>query len=214
VELIPSAVDPSRGLRDAGEARRATRGALEAAGDSVVVLALASLVRRKGIDVLLDALARIADPGVVAWIAGDGPDRAGLEAQASRLGLSSRVRFLGRREDSADLLAGCDLLALPSRREGLGVSALEAMAARRPVVASRVGGLADAVVDGRTGLLVAPDDPEALRLAIARLASDGDLRRRLGEAGPSRLAEGFLAPQMVLAYEKLYRSVLEERKKA
>jgi glycosyltransferase involved in cell wall biosynthesis len=214
VELIPSAVDPSRGPREAGDARRATRRALEAADGSVVVLALASLVRRKGIDVLLEALARIAEPGVVAWIAGDGPERAELEAQAERLGLGSRVRFLGRREDAAELLAGCDLLALPSRREGLGVSALEAMAARRPVVASRVGGLADAVVEGRTGLLVAPGDPEALRLAIARLAEDADLRRRLGEGGPSRLVEGFLAPQMVLAYEKLYRSVLEERKRS
>jgi glycosyltransferase involved in cell wall biosynthesis len=213
VELIPSAVDSSLGREDSGETRRATRRALEAGESAVVVLALASLVRRKGIDVLLEALARIADPGVVAWIAGDGPERAGLEAQAERLGLHPRVRFLGRREDGADLLAGCDVLALPSRREGLGVSVLEAMSARRPVVASRVGGLAEAVVDGRTGLLVPPEDAEALRLAIARLASDGDLRRRLGEAGPSRLAEGFLAPQMVLAYEKLYRSVLEERRR-
>ena len=212
VELVPSAVDPSGARDDSGAARRAARLALEAADGAVVVLALASLVRRKGIDVLLDALARLGDPGVVAWIAGDGPERAALEAQAERLGLAARVRFLGRREDAADLLAGCDLLALPSRREGLGVSALEAMRARRPVVASRVGGLADAVVDGRTGLLVEPEDPEALRVAIARLASDRDLRRRLGEAGPGRLAEGFLAPQMVLAYEKLYRSVLEERR--
>jgi glycosyltransferase involved in cell wall biosynthesis len=88
------------------------------------------------------------------------------------------------------------------------------MAARRPVVASRVGGLADAVVDGRTGLLVEPDDPEALARAIALLASDADRRRGLGEAGPGRLAEGFLASQMVAAYEKLYRSVLEERREA
>jgi glycosyltransferase involved in cell wall biosynthesis len=214
VELIPSAVDPSHANGDSAAARRATRGALEAGEDAVVVLALASLVRRKGMDVLLDALARIEAPGVVAWIAGDGPERAALESQAERLGLAPRVRFLGRREDAPELLAGCDLLALPSRREGLGVSALEAMAARRPVVASRVGGLADAVVDGRTGLLVEPEDPEALRRSIARLASDRDLRRRLGEAGPGRLAEGFLASQMVEAYEKLYRSVLQERRRA
>lgn len=86
------------------------------------------------------------------------------------------------------------------------------MAARRPVVASRVGGLADAVVDGRTGLLVEPEDPEGLARAIARLVADADLRRRLGEAGPGRVAEGFLASQMVAAYEKLYRIVLEERR--
>jgi glycosyltransferase involved in cell wall biosynthesis len=178
-----------------------------------VLLVLASLIRRKGIDVLLDALASERNPGIVLWIAGEGPERAALEAQAERLGLAARARFLGRREDAADLLAACDVYVLPSRREGLGVSALEAMAARRPVIATRVGGLADAVADERTGILVPPEDAAELARAIARVAADPALRLRLGEAGPARLGEGFLASQMVGAYEKLYRTVLEERRR-
>jgi glycosyltransferase involved in cell wall biosynthesis len=211
VSTIPSSVDPA--ALAPSVPRDATRRALEVPDGAVVFLVLASLIRRKGLDVLLDALAAESHPGRVLWIAGEGPEREALEAQAEKLGLASRVRFLGRREDAADLLAACDVYVLPSRREGLGVSALEAMAARRPIVATRVGGLADAVADERTGLLVAPEDAAELARALARVAADPALRRRLGEAGPARLAEGFLASQMVDAYEKLYRSVLEERRR-
>ncbi|HZO08743.1 MAG TPA: glycosyltransferase family 4 protein [Myxococcota bacterium] len=213
ISTIPSSVDPAALAPRA--AREATRRALEAEEGTVVLLVLASLVRRKGLDVLLDALASLPPrPDFHLWIAGAGPERTALEAQSERLGLSARVRFLGSRDDAPDLLAACDVYVLPSRREGLGVSALEAMAARRPVVASRVGGLGDAVVDQRTGLLVPPEDTAELARALARLLADPALRRRLGEAGPARLAEGFLASQMVAAYEKLYRSVLEERRKS
>jgi glycosyltransferase involved in cell wall biosynthesis len=121
------------------------------------------------------------------------------------------VRFLGRREDPGDLLAACDALVLPARREGLGVSALEAMAASRPVIASRVGGLAEAVVHERTGLLVEPGDVDALAEAIERLAADRGLALRLGAAGPARVAEGFLPEQMVSAYEKVYADVLASK---
>jgi glycosyltransferase involved in cell wall biosynthesis len=210
VRVIPSAVDASalapRRERDA--VRRA-----EGLSDGVVcALALAALVPRKGLDVLLDALAEPALRGapLVLWIAGDGPERAGLEARAASLGVAQRVRFLGQRNDKADLLGACDLLVLASRREGLGVAALEAMACARPVVASRVGGLADAIVDGTTGLLVPPADPVALAAALARLASDAGLRARLGAAGPARIAERFAASQMCDAYARLYRELLAE----
>ena len=212
IAIVPSAVDP-RAAEGTGSSRLELRAALEAAEGSVVLLALASLVRRKGLDVLLAALAKIPEPSVILWIAGDGPERAALEMQAERLGLSARVRFLGRREDAAGLLAASDVLVLPSRREGLGVAALEAMAAQKPVVATRVGGLAEAVVDGRTGLLVEPEDADGLAAAIARLVREPETRAKLGAAGPARLSEGFLAGQMVDAYEKLYREVLAERRR-
>ncbi len=234
--VVPSAIDPARVVVARG--RDAVRAELGASAAQFVLLALASLVPRKGIDVLLDALGQLGPGGqvgardrsaaherlgaqnepvarsavgaqrvdVVAWIAGDGPERAQLEAHAQRLGV--RVAFLGRREDPGDLLAGCDALVLPARREGLGVSALEAMAASRPVIASRVGGLAEAVVHERTGLLVPPDDAGALAEAIQRLASDRDLAHRLGAAGPARVAEGFLPEQMVSAYTEIYAGVL------
>ena len=171
-----------------------------------MLLVMAALVRRKGIDVLLDALARLSCPPALL-VAGEGEERPALEARASALGLAG-VRFLGQRADKGDLLAACDVLVLPSRQEGLGVAALEAMAAGRAVVASDVGGLGQAVVEGVTGLLVPPGDAAALAEAVARLARDPALRASLGAAGPARVEQGFRAECMVASYEALYREVL------
>lgn len=204
ISTIPSTVEPHR---DDPAARQRVRRSLESGDSTIVLLVLASLVRRKGIDVLLDALARVSGVDLVAWIAGDGPERAALESQAERLGLTPRVRFLGRREDPGALLSACDLFVLPSRKEGLGVAALQAMAAGRPVIASKVGGLGDAVV----GLKVEPEDAEGLARAIERMCRDPKLREELGAAGRERVRERFHPSQMVAAYEKLYREVLAER---
>jgi len=206
LSTIASAVDPAA-LRD-GRPVAEVRAELGLAGSDRVVLALASLVRRKGLDLLLEAFARLDVPDAVLLVGGEGPERGPLEARAAALGLGPRARFLGRREDKAALLAACDVFCLPSRLEGLGVAALEAMAAGRPVVASRVGGLGEAVVDGRTGILVPPGDIGALAAALARLLDDRALRESLGSAGPGRIAEGFRADQMVSAYERLYRRIL------
>ena len=99
---------------------------------------------------------------------------------------------------------------LPSRREGLGVAALEAMAAKRPVVASRVGGLADIVADDECGLLVPPGDAATLAHTLDRLLEDPALRARLGAAGPKRVCERHLPEQMTDAYAALYHEVLGE----
>jgi len=208
ISLIPSAVDPAtlRPARERGDLRRE----LGVANGAFCLLALARLTRRKGIDLLLDALARLEAPPLLL-VAGDGDERAALEAQRDRAGLRERVRFLGRREDKACLLSACDAFVMPSRQEGLGVAALEALACGRPVVASRVGGLAESVRDGENGLLVTPDDSLALARAIERLQQDPELRARLGAAGPKRVAEGHLAEQMCDAYEALYRRVLGTR---
>jgi glycosyltransferase involved in cell wall biosynthesis len=202
-EIIRSAVDPA--ALESGLGRERARADLGGRGDEPMLLCVARLHRRKGVDVLLHAL-----PEVEArlWIAGDGPERAALESLAAELGVSERVCFLGTRDDTADLLAACDVFVLPSRLEGLGVATLEAMAASRPVVASDVGGIADAVVAGRTGLLVPPEDAHALADALRRVLGDAELRLMLGRAGPGRVAEGFLASQMVEAYEALYRALL------
>ncbi len=204
---IPSSVDPAQ-LRPR-RTRAEVRAELGLGADDFVVLTLAALVARKGVDLLLEACARTGQPCTLL-VAGEGPERARLEAQAQALGASERTRFLGAREDKAELLEACDVFALASRAEGLGVAALEAMARARPVLATRVGGLAEAVVDGRTGLLVAPGDVAALARALRSLQDDPALRARLGAAGPRRLQEGFAAEQMVAAYERLYREVLAE----
>lgn len=206
IQVIPSAVAPDR--RHGQRGRVAVRGSLEVGEDTPCILIAAALVRRKGVDVLLEALARLRDvePAVQLWIAGDGPERDALARRASELGVADRTRFLGRRDDVPDLLAACDVFALPSRQEGLGVAALEAMVAGRALVASRVGGLADAVEDA--GLLVPPDDAAALATALARLLSDAGLRARLGAAGQRRVEKRHRAETQVDAYERLYAELL------
>ncbi|MGH0030076.1 MAG: glycosyltransferase family 4 protein [Myxococcota bacterium] len=206
VSVVPSAVDPAS-LRSR-RPRAEIRAELGAQGGECCVLVLARLTRRKGVDLLLDAVARQQQP-VALWIAGDGPERPALEERCARLGLAS-VRFLGRRDDKGDLLLACDVFAMPSRAEGLGVAALEAMACERPVVASDVGGLSE-LVDDTTGLRVAAEDVDGLRDALDRLAGDTALRHRLGAAGPARVARGHLPEQMADAYEAIYRDVLAGR---
>ena len=206
--LIWSSIDPGS-LRPT-RPRRAVRAELGAGEEQTVLLAAGALVSRKGIDVLLQALPCLPGPPPVVWLAGEGEQRPALEAQARALGVDGRVLFLGRRADVPDLLAACDVLVMPSRAEGLGISALEALAAGRPVVASRVGGLAEVVQDDVTGRLVSPADPAALAGALGELLGSAELRGRLGAAGPARVAQGFLAEQMVDAYEALYREVLAE----
>lgn len=207
VEVIVDAVDPQT-LRPV-HPRAEVRTRLGAGDEHCVLIAVAALVRRKGLDVLLEAIAGLgaARMCVLLWIVGEGGERAALEESARRLGVASQLSFLGRRADVADLLHAADIAVLPSRQEGMGVAALEAMAAGRAVVASDVGGLGYAVVHERTGLLVPPENASALASALARLIRDPELRQRLGTEGPRRIAEGFLPEQMTDAYEKLYLSV-------
>ena len=205
--LVWSTVDPE--TLTPARSREAVRAVLGVEADEVLLLAAGALVPRKGLDVLLEALARLP-ANVRLCIAGEGPEREALEARAVAIGVEGRVTWLGRREDLPDLLAASDLFVMPSRAEGLGIAALEAMTAGRAVVASRVGGLGELVVDGETGRLVPPEDPEALAGALGELCADSQLRERYGGAGPARVAEGFLPHHMVDAYEELYREVLAE----
>ena len=129
------------------------------------LLSLGALVQHKGHADLLDALAILPGP-VRLEIAGDGPERGPLEAQAHRLGLGERLRFLGDVAEGRDAFARADLFVQPSRSEGLGTAVLDAFAAGLPVVASRVGGLPELVQPGRTGWLAAPRNPASLAAAI------------------------------------------------
>jgi glycosyltransferase involved in cell wall biosynthesis len=172
-----------------------------------VVLALARLHRRKGIDHLLEAAARL--PVADFLIAGDGPERPALEEQAARLGLGGRVRFLGTRTDVAELLRSSSIFVLPSLAEGLPVSVIEAMAAGRAVVATDIPGTNEIVVDGETGLLVPPRDPLALAGALGRLLGDTALRGEMGRAGRRRVDRHFSAGAMVRRIEALYEEVLD-----
>jgi glycosyltransferase involved in cell wall biosynthesis len=181
---------------------RALREAIGGRDGRPVVLVVARLDVQKGHRHLLAAARAL--PDAVFVLAGDGPERSRLEALASDLRLGDRVRFLGERNDVPALLAACDVFVLPSLYEGLPISVLEAMAARRPVVATAIGGTDEAVVNGQTGLLVPPADPTSLAAAIGRVLRDAELRSRLGDAGRARVAERFSANDMVRRVMDVY----------
>jgi glycosyltransferase involved in cell wall biosynthesis len=134
-----------------------------------------------------------------------------MEGHASGLGLDGNVDFLGYRADAASILGAVDVVALPSRSEGLPVALLEALAMRRPVVASRVGGVPDLIRHGDSGLLVKPDDPEAVAREIVRLLTDPDLAARLGNSGHDHVAVNHAPERAARRMASVYRSVLSER---
>jgi len=150
-------------------------------------------------------------PAMELWLVGDGSLRPEVERQVQEAGLQERVRFLGLRKDVPKLLAQADMLLLPSDWEGVPLVVLEAMAAGKPVVATRVGGIPELVEDGLTGILVPPQDPQALAAAIVRLVQDAELRRKMGEAGRRRALEQFDIRKTARQYEKLYLKLWEER---
>jgi glycosyltransferase involved in cell wall biosynthesis len=157
---------------------------------------------------LVRALAELPRGAYEAVIVGGGPDRPALESEVRRLGLDSVVDLAGARTDVAELLAASDLFVLSSRSEGLPLSVLEAMAAGLPVVASSVGGIPELVLEGETGFLVPPGDPQRLAGAIERLLDDPPLRRRLGAAGRTRVQERFNLASSRQAHLDLYASLL------
>ena len=181
-------------------------GALPEATGRPVVLTLARLDAQKGLEYLVGAAALV--PDTLFLIAGDGGERGRLEVLARENGLAERVRFLGYRDDARQLLAACHIYVLPSLFEGLPVSVLEAMAAGKPVVATAIPGTDEAVLHGRTGLLVPPADPQALAGAIRDVLSDPTLARRLGEAGRERVRRHFSAGRMVERVMGVYEELL------
>jgi len=192
--VIHCGIDPAifrpdvRGAPSAspGELRLACVGTLHEVKGQAVLLEACELLLASGIDVRCD-------------LVGDGPDRARLERQARRLGLGDRIRFRGActREQVAACLREIDVAVVPSvptrdgRREGIPVALMEAAASGRPVVASRLSGIPEAIEDGVDGILVAPGDPVALAVALARLAEDPKLRQRLGAAARERMLRDF-----------------------
>ncbi len=211
--VVPPGVDVSRFRPPSGAGERdATRRRLGLPTGAPLVLGVSRLVPRKGFDVLIDATARLApgatpgagengsDAGVHLALAGAGRDRARLGRRAAGAGLGDRFHLLGRVSD-ADLPAlygATDVFAMVCRErwggleaEGFGIVFLEAAACGTPSVAGRSGGAEDAVVDGETGVVVAPRDTGAVTAALDALLSDSELRRRLGKAARARVEAEF-----------------------
>lgn len=181
------------------------------ANDSAVVAMLAVLEERKGHRFLLDAARVLKDRGrkIQYVFAGDGSHKTQLQSLVQTLGLREEVSFVGFVKDVPRFLSSIDVLVLPSLYEGLGVAALEGMAAGKPVVATRVGGLAESIVDGETGFLVPPKNAVALADAIERLVADSALARAMGRKGAARVLSHFTIEQMATQNEAYYYALLD-----
>lgn len=175
-----------------------------------VIGSIARLNPEKDQTTLLRAFAQLCPqyPTSQLLIAGEGPERPRLEALAETIGIRGRVRFLGHVSDVADLHAQLDIFVQPSHAEGLPVAVLEALASCLPVIAMRVGGNDEAVVDGRGGLLVPPGNPSTLAAAIVRLVNDPAEARRMGEFGRAHVQRLFSAEAAVSATDALFRRLL------
>jgi glycosyltransferase involved in cell wall biosynthesis len=204
IRLIHSGIDP-RPFEAAANARQVYP-------ERFVVGMAAVLEERKGHRFLLEAARRLKAQGcqIQYCFAGEGSLRRSLGEMAMQLGLKNEVQFLGFVSDIPAFLTQVDIFVLPSLFEGLGVSVLEAMAAGKAVIASRVGGLAEVVVDGVTGFLVTPGDADGLANAIAKLAGDRSLSREMGQKGRARLKEHFTLAQMATKNEAYYYGLLEK----
>ena len=208
LRVIPNGIDLAR--LNQGEAR-GLRASLGLGTGSVLVVSAGALVRLKGFDVLLRAVKAACDGGTDAHlaIAGEGPERGALEALTAELGLERQTHFLGQRPRLGAIIRdAADIVAVASRTESFGLVAAEAGAMGRPTVATRVGGTAEVIDDGKTGLLVPPEDHLALGKAIEKLAANPELRRGLGEAARARVSERFTSERMARSFEDVYEELL------
>ncbi len=183
---------PLRAFRPASEPEVfELRGDLKLAGFTPILGSVGRLEPRKGYADLLCAIPEIRrhHPRLGVLIAGDGEDQAELAALAEELGIADCVRLPGYRHDVAALLTLMDVFVVPSHSEGLSLSMLEALAVGRPVVATRVGGLGEALCHEKTALLVPPADPAAIAASALRLLADPALARSLAEAGRALVHE-------------------------
>lgn len=174
------------------------------------VLVLGSLSREKDPLAALDTVAQVAEAASVeVRFVGDGPLRHDLESRASELGITPLVELVGSVEDVAGQLGWADVLLLTSRTEGLPAATLEAAAAGRPVVAFDVGGVAETMIDGESGILVDPGDTAAAAAALLRFGNDPGLRRAAGEAGRRLVRRHFTIEAALDRYDEALRSLLE-----
>jgi glycosyltransferase involved in cell wall biosynthesis len=208
---VPSGV-PTERVRATALPRAVARARLGVPPETYLVVGLGRLVPVKGFDLLVEALPRLVAgvPSARLLLVGDGPERALLDRRAVALGVADRVRVTGVIPDAAAYLAAADVVAAPSRNEGMGRTLVEAMALGVPVVGAAVGGIPAVIVDGACGRLVPPEDPAALAQALVELGRDEPLRRKLGATAIGR-AEAFSTAVAEAKMRAVYEALVQEK---
>ena len=213
LSVIPYGVDTGRFRPDAESANQ-VRARLGVPPDAALLASAGRLVRKKGFEYLIDAVATM--PSAIAAIAGDGSLRAALEARAAASGVSERVRFLGDRaqDDVAALFAAADVIVVPSVRDeagnvdGLPNVVLEGLASGTPLVTTSAGGIGAVVEHERTGLIVPERDAGAIATAASRFISDSAFAERIGSAGRTLAQSQFGWDRTAAEFEEVYRRAL------
>ncbi len=192
--------------------RESVRRELGIGDDDLVVIQVARLDHLKDHATAIRTLARVARQrdDVRLLVVGEGPEQEMIEAEVRAQRLRQRVQLVGLRSDVGRLLGASDLFLLSSISEGIPVTLIEAMAARLPVVSTKVGGVGEIVLPGETGLLAAPGDDAVLAEAVLRLAGDAGLRASMGEAGRRRACEVFSQQKMHRGYQDCFEELLRD----
>ncbi|MGB9791951.1 MAG: glycosyltransferase family 4 protein [Thermacetogeniaceae bacterium] len=209
VEVIYNGIEPKEYQRQFS----APFTPLDFAEDLPVVGTVARLEHRKGIRYLIKALPLIERKykPVNCVVIGEGPERDALEKMVEELSLTDRVKFLGFQEDIVQFIRLFDVVVIPSVQEGQSIFCLEALACKRPVVASAVGGIPEIIRHEETGILVPPADPEAIADAVITLLRDQEMAKRLAETGQKLVFDKFTQEQMLIKTEEVYERVLDGR---
>lgn len=208
IRTIQSAVDPRD--RPRGIDPAAMRRAIGAPEEAPLIGFVGRLWPQKRVQDLIWAadVLRLSGWSFRVVVVGDGPRRASLERFADSLEIRPIVQFLGHRSDAREIIESLDLLVLPSKFEGLPNVVLEAMQSAKPVVATRIAGTSEAVVDGETGILVPPRQPLELARGIRTILADPELGMRMGRAGQARVEREFRLDSMIQGYAELYEELI------
>jgi glycosyltransferase involved in cell wall biosynthesis len=205
IELVRSGLDLS--VFSSANRRDELRSEFGVTADQHLIVYMGRLRTVKGVEFGIRAFATALEqlPNIRMVLAGEGDQRNFLGSLVSELGISEQVEFLGVRNDVPELLGAADSVLMPSLTEGFPRTAIEAMAAGKPVIATNVGGTPEAVIDGETGILVPARDSDALSAAIVRLVGDTDLQARLAQAGRKRAEKNYSVDRYVSRLDELYR---------
>lgn len=212
ITVINNAVDLSRFSPQSGpDAQKRLRQDWDLPPDAPVVGGVGRLDYQKNFSLFLEVAAEVGArfPQAIFVIAGEGPDRAALEELSQKLGIASRVRFLGFVKEMPELYQSLDLMLLTSHFEGTPLTILEALAMGVPVVASQVDGVGDVLADGRDSLLVPPGRRDLFVQGVCRLLQDQNLRRQISQAGQAKVQQRHSVEGMVRRVEALYLKYLE-----